>query len=612
MAVCGYCRSTLVRNDVDLENLGKMAELAEDRSPFRLRFRGLYKTVGFELIGRLQLNYEGGYWNEWYARFDDGRLGWLSEGSGLCYVTFEQAIKTILPAFDAFTVGQTAKLGGQPYTVSNIETAHCVAVEGELPFKATPGYAAPAIDLRSETGFASLDYSEMPPTVYIGEAVTLDAVIDKAAPTETPRPARAQARDFKCTSCGAPLSVRGPETLAIGCGHCGAVVDPASPTLAIVSRALEAMKQPKLALGALGKLRGKQYAIIGYLRRSTKIDGLRYDWDEYFLHSPEVGYVWLTESDGHWNLAKPVTRQPKLMPAAQPKVQFLDRTYKHFQRCQAEVVQVLGEFNWKVRIGEFVAVDDYVAPPYLLSAERSQSELTWSLSEYLPAAEVAAAFKPMKPLPEPVGIAPNQPRPGPGSGRYWAAFAGFAVFALILQFVFTATAAQKIVWQGELAVPEGQQQATLTSPPFRLDGDHNLEIRQGANLDNQWLYTDIALINQASGESFRLGREVSYYHGSDSDGSWSEGNGSDEALLASVPAGDYLLEVEAETEAGRPMLTDRIQLVRDVPIWSNFWLLLALLLIAPIWSWLRNASFETRRWAESDYASSSSDSGDDD
>ncbi|MBL8507400.1 MAG: DUF4178 domain-containing protein, partial [Chitinimonas sp.] len=61
MAVCGFCRSTLVRHDADLENLGKMAELAEDRSPFKLRFRGKYRTVGFELIGRLQLKYEHGY-----------------------------------------------------------------------------------------------------------------------------------------------------------------------------------------------------------------------------------------------------------------------------------------------------------------------------------------------------------------------------------------------------------------------------------------------------------------------------------------------------------------------------------------------------------------------
>jgi len=610
MAVCGYCRSTLVRRDVNLENLGKMAELAEDRSPFRLRFRGLHKTVGFELIGRLQLNYQGGYWNEWYARFDDGRLGWVSEGSGLCYLTFEQAIKTQLPPFDVYRVGQSIRLGGEPYTVSNIETAHCVAVEGELPFEATPGYPAPAVDLRSETGFASLDYSEQPPKVYIGLALTLEELVDPAAPKETERPKRAQARDFKCTNCGAPISVKLADTKAIGCSHCGAVVDPADPTLAIVSRAIEALRQPKLPLGSVGKLRGKQYAIIGYLRRATRIDGIRYDWDEYLLHSEEAGYAWLTEYNGHWNLAKAVTRQPKIMPARQTQARFLDRTYKHFQHCQAEVVQVLGEFNWRVSIGETVGVDDYVSPPYLLSSERSETELTWSLSEYLPPAEVEAAFKPQVKLPEPVGIAPNQPRPGPGSGRYWAAFAAFAVLALILQAIFAVTAASRTVWQGDLNQPEGQQQYTLSSPPIHIEGGGNLEIRQQVNVDNQWLYTDLTLVNQTTGEVHRLGREISYYSGSDSDGSWSEGSNRDEALLADIPAGDYLLEVDAETEPGKAPLQDRIAVVRGVPIWVNFWVLLACLLVPPLLAWWRSVSFETRRWAESDYASS--DSGDDD
>ncbi|MEH6459766.1 DUF4178 domain-containing protein [Chitinimonas sp. JJ19] len=607
MAVCGFCRSTLVRHDADLENLGKMAELAEDRSPFKLRFRGKYRTVGFELIGRLQLKYEHGYWNEWYARFDDGRLGWISEGSGLCYVTFEQTIKTLLPEWAAFKPGMTAKLGGKAYTVSNIELAHCVAAEGELPFQATPGYEAPAVDLRSETGFASLDYSESPPKVYLGQAATLDELIDPAAPTDTPKPTRTQARAFKCSSCGAPLSASGPDIRAVGCGHCGAVVDPKDANLAIISKSHPFTQQPKLAMGTQGKLRGRRYTVIGYLRRSTRIDGLSYYWDEYLLHSTEVGYVWLTESDGHWNLAKPVTRQPALKPGTQPVARFLDRDYKHFQRCQTEVVQVLGEFTWKVRVGETSSVDDYISPPYLLSAEWTKQELSWTMSEYLPVAEVTAAFKPTRALPEPVGIAANQPAPSSGSGRYWAGFAGFAVLALLLQFVFVTRAWEKPVWQGQLDMPLGEAKASLTTPPIRIEGERNLVIRQDANLDNRWLYSDISLVNSKTGETFRLGREVSYYHGSDSDGSWSEGSSDDEALISDVPAGDYVLEVEAETEPGKPELSNRIQLVRDVPIWSNFWILLLLLLVAPLLAWFRSHSFESQRWAQSDYASGEED-----
>jgi hypothetical protein len=608
MAVCSHCRSTLVRHDLDLENLGKMAELAEDRSPFRLRWRGRYKAAGFELIGRLQLRYDHGYWNEWYARFDDDRLGWLSEGSGLCYVTFAQALKSALPAFDAFRVGMTTRIAGTPFTVTNIEQARCVAAEGELPFRAEPGYPAPMVDLRSETRFASVDFSETPPKVYLGEAVTLDTLVDPgagSAPGEMSRPAEAQARAFQCTNCGAPLTVRSGDIQAIGCCHCGAVVDPDSPELAILSRAREKLELPRLTLGGQGKLRGCSYTIIGFLKkRGFAIDGTKFGWDEYLLHSAEAGYAWLSCSGGHWSLGKPVVHQPKVSGTIPPRARFLGRNFRHFQWYRAEVDQVLGEFTWKVKIGDDAKMDDFVAPPYLLSREQSDTEQSWTLNEYVPSAEVAAAFAPERPLPEPAGVAPNQPSPHTDNRRYWLTFAAFAALALGMQLFFTGRAARSSVWQDELIVPAGEPKGRLTSEPFRIDGERNLEIVQNTDLDNRWLYIDLSLVNRQTGETFWLGRELSYYHGYDSDGSWSEGDRDEAVLLDAVPAGEYVLEAEAETEARPSPVVARIRLVRDVPVWSSFWLLLALLAMSPLWGWLRGTHYERRRWAESDHAGS--------
>ena len=39
-------------------------------------------TRGFTLVGRLQLDYGQGPWNEWYAAFDDGDWGWVAEAQG--------------------------------------------------------------------------------------------------------------------------------------------------------------------------------------------------------------------------------------------------------------------------------------------------------------------------------------------------------------------------------------------------------------------------------------------------------------------------------------------------------------------------------------------------
>ena len=67
VAICEFCRSTLVRQGAALENIGKMAEVIEDASPLQLGTEGRYKGVHFALIGRIQYRYASGSWNEWYC-----------------------------------------------------------------------------------------------------------------------------------------------------------------------------------------------------------------------------------------------------------------------------------------------------------------------------------------------------------------------------------------------------------------------------------------------------------------------------------------------------------------------------------------------------------------
>ena len=75
--VCEFCRSTLVRHGGNLENLGRMADLLEDASPIRLGTEGRYKGVHFAVVGRIQLKYASGVWNEWHLLFDDIQLALL-------------------------------------------------------------------------------------------------------------------------------------------------------------------------------------------------------------------------------------------------------------------------------------------------------------------------------------------------------------------------------------------------------------------------------------------------------------------------------------------------------------------------------------------------------
>ena len=80
--VCEFCRSTLVRHGGNLENLGKMADLLEDASPIQLATEGSYRGVHFAVVGRIQLRYTAGIWNEWYLLLkNDKKKGqiWLKK-----------------------------------------------------------------------------------------------------------------------------------------------------------------------------------------------------------------------------------------------------------------------------------------------------------------------------------------------------------------------------------------------------------------------------------------------------------------------------------------------------------------------------------------------------
>src|SRR5262245_25742170 len=47
VAVCTYCKATLVREGANLENIGKQAELLEDDTPIQIGTEGKHRGVGF-------------------------------------------------------------------------------------------------------------------------------------------------------------------------------------------------------------------------------------------------------------------------------------------------------------------------------------------------------------------------------------------------------------------------------------------------------------------------------------------------------------------------------------------------------------------------------------
>lgn len=177
LAVCGHCRATLIRRDLDVEQIGTMAALLEDPSPLQLGAAGVWRGTHFAVVGRVQVRWEGGRWNEWYCVFDDGRRGWLGEAAGEYALAFEAGVPEPLPAWDSLRPGVRVTLGGVAYEVTDVREAEVVGGEGELPFRLDAGGKTATADLRTASArFATLDYSDGAPRLYVGEVMEFAAL----------------------------------------------------------------------------------------------------------------------------------------------------------------------------------------------------------------------------------------------------------------------------------------------------------------------------------------------------------------------------------------------------------------------------------------------------
>jgi len=172
--VCEYCKSILVRTDVDLQKVGQVADLPPNSSPLQIGTEGVYGAHSFVAIGRIIYEYDQGNWNEWHLMMNDGGSGWLSDAQDDYAVTFAAPGRK-LPG--QCSVGQQYTWDRDTYTVSTITKAHYRGVEGELPFQYWDKTDVVFADLMSHSGkFATIDYSDEQPVLYLGENVEFESL----------------------------------------------------------------------------------------------------------------------------------------------------------------------------------------------------------------------------------------------------------------------------------------------------------------------------------------------------------------------------------------------------------------------------------------------------
>src|SRR5262249_56898748 len=134
--------------------------------------------------------------------------------------------------------------------------------------------------------------------------------------------------------------------------NCGGLLETAGNRLEWLQTLKPPPVAPLIPLGSTGAFEGATYTVLGFVERSVTSEGERYPWHEYLLYEPRAGFRWLVESSGHWSFVRPLA-PGELTAAREARVVSLHgKTFRRFQGGLTVVDHVLGEFYWRVEVGE--------------------------------------------------------------------------------------------------------------------------------------------------------------------------------------------------------------------------------------------------------------------
>ena len=418
MAVCEYCQSTVVKDADAVKDIGKMSSVLEDFSPIQIGTGGVYQGVNFSVVGRIQLKYDAGFWNEWYVLFDDGQPGWLSDASGQYVFTRELPNPPALPGFDSLHPGQKLNASGQTFIASDVRTAECVAGQGELPFQVGQGWVARVADFRAQQQFLTLDYSDADtPTLYQGQATTLEEL--KCSFLRTSEQLQDSAGRYRgkiqalgCPSCGGSIHFPTGMATQLVCPSCHSQLDCSTDQTQVLAKHNELTQiHTTLALGDEGKIDGQTWRIIGLMRCQTVVtdpEDAEAPWTEYLLFNEQKGFLWLAESNDGWEKTQVLNVWPEIQNTNSVKEGGQNWTLLY--DYQVEVIYAAGAFNWRVQIHDQNRVGQFAQGQRRLYREQNEHEITWSRAEMVAEHEVLAWFGKK--------IAPQTVKPAGGNASF--------------------------------------------------------------------------------------------------------------------------------------------------------------------------------------------------
>jgi len=392
--VCEYCNATVVRSDRGLENLGKVADIANTPSLIAVGDEGSLSGRPFQVMGRVQLDHGLGPWDEYYVAFDHGaKWGWLAYAMGQWHVT-EPVHGLSIPPYTALRLEMDVPLGPTVVRVAEIKTGRVVSAEGELPSPHPSGLIRYYADCYGpNNAFATLDYGENTGSYEVYQGWLFGEPQMQITQLGPRSAQKVKTTQIQCPQCGGELpKLTGDRASRLGCPYCGAVSDIAAQQ--VVAQQEAAMQMPDIPIGARGTLDSVEYICIAYLRRSSDYEGERYTWEEYLLWSQPLGYRWLIKDpETGWSWTMPANLSDLDFSSGPNQVAWGGRYFSMRNQTVSRVDYVLGEVYWQCQVGEQSRVTDFVNGDEVLSREESPGEVRWSYTAPMGWPIIAQAFQ---------------------------------------------------------------------------------------------------------------------------------------------------------------------------------------------------------------------------
>lgn len=598
--VCPTCNSVIERNEAGFATTLSISSVKQQvNNIITIGTRGKYNSKAFEIIGCLRCDMGRFYNNRWTIRFDDGNIALLTESLGFYAIqqttNIENAAKLqLVSALDTGTDSIEINRGSKMYVFEKYKCEKSW-IEGEvfLP-KANTYFKGYELADNKSNRLEIIDHGNN-----LFEVFTVDYLLLQELSLINTAKTKVEAVTLKCGKCSKPLTIKFPQyNTHVVCPGCY-TWNEREGTSILKERKKFGELTSDLPLGSKGIINGIHYEIIG-ITKKYESGSINTHWMEYTLFNEETGFAFLAEYNGHWTYLKEIKLghswpqyNQEIMVDGENYVLFNDYTFKIKSAC--------GEFFTPLNGGNIKA-KEYISPPEMYAAENNDSkEITWYRAMHISVEEVYKGLNINKPIPYAFGIGPLQPMKLPINMRLLKRMSLIALGALFaVQAIFSFSAKDTVVFTENILLPDSIPSKGIVTNSFLLTPkSSNLEFYINAPVSDSWFEADITMVNDQTGKEFNINKGVEYYSGYSDGEHWTEGSTNVDAMLSSVPRGNYHLNIFPSTGGNSKVNSFTITVKNDVPMWRNFLFIALFASFFPLLQWGRTHMFERRRWNNS-------------